>query len=71
MLISDDALPLLALEKAAVLELQQDLLEELLGDRLDHSEIRHEHRTGAPLGGEAQHRLQPVLRFSRQHVSID
>src|SRR6185369_11325089 len=56
-----------ALDEAAVFERHQDVLEELLGDRLALGEIADEDRAAAMFLRQRDHRLQPVLSFPRQH----
>src|SRR4029077_12977087 len=63
------ALPLLAVQQAVALELEQDGLEEFLRKLLPFGQFRDEHGAVIGLLGEQQHRLDAVLRLPRQHSS--
>ena len=63
------ALALLALHDAVALELEQDRLEEFLGDGVAARQVRHEDGTAALFAREDEERLQAVFGLPRQHGS--
>ena len=63
--------PFAALDQAAVLEREQDVLEKLLGDRVVLGEIADEHRAlSRARVASASMALRPYFAFASQHQKI-
>ena len=56
-----------AVDEAAMLQRDQNILEELLRDRFLFGKVADEHRSASVLACEQDHRLESVLAFARQH----
>src|SRR5439155_7066314 len=65
------ARPLPALDQAPVLQGEQDIFEELLGNGFLLGEIADENGTTPVLARKQNHRLEAVLAFPRQHRKVD
>ena len=63
------ALAFLAVDEAVALELEQDRLEEFLGDGVAARQVRHEDGTATLFAREGEKRLEAVFGLPRQHGS--